>query len=249
MHIVSGHQPSYLPWLGFFHKAMLCDTYIYMDDVQYLTGDWNNRNQIKTSSSKPLWLTVPVDLKNSKSQILKDILVKDESNLPEKKRWSSIHNSSLQASYGKSNHYKTYKEFFEYLYMDKKWEYLADLNHTILKQAFVWFGINCEVRIASGCGFTKAKSDLVLEHGTRFGADVVVTGTFGKDYIIEEDFRKNGIKVYYQEYKHSQYPQRFEGFVPYMSFVDLLFNVGAEVGREIILSGNVTREELCKSLS
>ena len=48
MNIVSGHQPVYLPWLGLFHKISLCDKFVYMDTVQYLNNDWNNRNKIKT---------------------------------------------------------------------------------------------------------------------------------------------------------------------------------------------------------
>ncbi len=77
MKIVSGHQPVYLPWLGLIHKAALSDVFVFMDDVQYLEQDWNNRNRIKTPQGKPIWLTVPVDLKNSPSRIIKDIRIKE----------------------------------------------------------------------------------------------------------------------------------------------------------------------------
>ena len=62
MLIISGHQPTYLPWLGLFHKFSLCDKFVFMDTVKYLDGDWNNRNKIKTSQS-PLYLTVPINKK------------------------------------------------------------------------------------------------------------------------------------------------------------------------------------------
>ncbi|HNQ50905.1 MAG TPA: WbqC family protein, partial [Candidatus Omnitrophota bacterium] len=75
MVIVSGHQPVYLPWLGLIHKASLCDVFVFMDDVQYLTQDWNNRNMIKSPQGKAIWLTVPVDLKHSASDRLQDILI------------------------------------------------------------------------------------------------------------------------------------------------------------------------------
>ena len=64
MHIITGHQPVYLPWLGLFHKIALADTFVFMDDVQYLSQDWNNRNFIKGSQGK-VRLTVPVRLKAS----------------------------------------------------------------------------------------------------------------------------------------------------------------------------------------
>ena len=39
-------------------------------------------------------------------------------------------------------------------------------------------------------------------------------------------FAQNGIKLVYQDFKHPEYKQRYEPFVPLMSIVDLLFNCG-----------------------
>lgn len=61
MTIISGHQPVCLPWLGLLHKALLADRFVFMDDVQYLRQDWNNRNKIRTPGGWQ-WLTVPVAL-------------------------------------------------------------------------------------------------------------------------------------------------------------------------------------------
>ena len=72
MRIITGHQPVYLPWLGLFHKISLADAYVYMDDVQYLQQDWNNRNRIKGPKGA-FWLTVPVNLTAAASRLIKDI--------------------------------------------------------------------------------------------------------------------------------------------------------------------------------
>lgn len=242
MKIVSGHQPVYLPWLGLIHKAKLCDTFIFMDDVQYLSEDWNNRNKIKSAQGQPIWLTVPVDLKNSPSKILKDILIVDEK-LPEKKRWQSKHFLSLQSSYARAPYYKDYLPFFSWLYMEEKWERLADLNLAILKQIFTWFEIKAEIMIASKIGFSGVKSDLVLEHGLKFDADLVLTGIHGKDYIETEKFRQKGMEVVFQEYQHPQYEQRFGPFVSHLAFVDLLFQHGPH-SWDICQGQNMTRTQL-----
>ena len=48
--ITSIHQPNYIPWLGFFHKLLLSDTYVVFDDVQFPRGkDYANINKIKTN--------------------------------------------------------------------------------------------------------------------------------------------------------------------------------------------------------
>jgi hypothetical protein len=190
---------------------------------------------------------VPVDLKGSASLLLKDILIKDESHLSEKNRWNVKHFNTLQAFYGKAPYFKKYKEFFTALYLQQKWERLSDLNFAILKHAFELFGIECRVEMGSKLGFKEKKSDLVLEHAVRFEADLVVTGTLGKNYIDEKKFNENGIHVYHQNYVHPIYGQRFEGFLPYMSYVDLLFNLGSDRSREVIRDGNVTKEELCRN--
>ena len=65
--IISGHQPVYLPWLGLFHKLHLCDKFVFMDTVQYLDGDWNNRNKIRTANGS-IMLTVPIDKQKSKNK-------------------------------------------------------------------------------------------------------------------------------------------------------------------------------------
>jgi len=245
MNVVSGHQPVYLPWLGLIHKASLADVFVFMDDVQYLEHDWNNRNRIKTPQVGSLWLTVPVDLKHSSSRLLKDILIKEES-LPQVKTWQKNHWNSLRMTYSKAPFFKQYASFFEWLYLEKKWSFLSDLNLAILKKVFEWFQIETTLVIASENNFKELKSDLVLEHGLRFNADIIVTGALGRDYIQEDDFRKQGIDVIYQDYKHPVYTQRFGDFISHLSFVDLLFNHGPE-SREICLRDNIRKEELCKA--
>ena len=51
-------------------------------------------------------------------------------------------------------------------------------------------------------------------------------GDSAKNYISEKDFSDQGIELEYQEYQHPEYPQRYEGFVPFLSTIDLLFNCG-----------------------
>jgi hypothetical protein len=239
MKVVSGHQPAYLPWLGLLHKASLADVFVYMDDVQYLVGDWNNRNQVKTSEGRRTWLTVPVDLKHSSSRLLKDIAIHRDAGHD----WQAIHWKTLQLAYGKAPYFRQYASFFEGLYEGTRWERLAELDLAILRQAFAWFGVEAEVVIGSTQGFVGRKSDLVLEHGVRFGADVVVTGAMGRDYIDVAAFSAKGIRVVFQDYRHPVYPQRFGDFVPHLSFVDLLFNAGPGA-RAICLGDNIRREDL-----
>ena len=42
-------QSSYIPWKGYFDIIHDVDLFVYLDDVQYTSRDWRNRNKIKTS--------------------------------------------------------------------------------------------------------------------------------------------------------------------------------------------------------
>ncbi len=238
MKVVTGQQPVYLPWLGLIHKASLADVFVFMDDVRFTTGKWDNRNRIKTAQGGKAWLTVPLDLKNSASAMHKDILI-----FREGKDWQESHWLTLKRSYGGTHHFREYAPFFEWLYLERRWERLADLNLAILKQAFLWFGLKCEIVVASEEPFAGRNAELVLEHGTRFGAEVVIADAEGREFMDARTFEEQGVALVFQNYIHLVYSQRFGEFMPYLSFVDLLFQHG-QAGRAICLRGNLTREDL-----
>jgi len=244
MTIVSGHQPVYLPWLGLFHKLSLADVFVFMDDVQYLENDWNNRNKIKGSQGT-FWLTAPVRLKASASRLLKDICLDSEGDITGKRHWQNTHWQSIQRTYKKSPFWNLYADAIEEMYTGRRWEMLADLNEYQLKLFIELLGISTRIVKATETGFTGAKSDLVLDHCRKLEGSLCVLGTFGREYLQEEDFFHQGVSIYYQDYHHPEYPQRFGDFAPFCSVLDLLFNCGPE-SLAILLKGNITKDNLIK---
>ena len=92
--ILTAHQPLYMPWLGFFHKAILADAICILDDVQFADGDYINRNKIKSIHGSK-WLTVPVNKKNHLNRKISEIeIINGE--------WQNRHLSLLKQSYSKA---------------------------------------------------------------------------------------------------------------------------------------------------
>ncbi len=242
MKVITGHQPVYLPWLGLFHKISLADTFVFMDDVQYLTKDWNNRNKIKGPHG-PFWLTVPIDKKGSASRMLRDIRIDTSARGGGGRIWQDEHWQSLRSSYGKAPFWGEHVPFFEDLYLHRRWERLVDLNEYVLRYLLDVLSIHVDFVRATDVGFEGKKSGLVLNHCHEFDADICVFGALGRDYVVEDEFVTAGILFHYQDYQHPSYTQRFGDFVPRLSVVDLLFNHGPD-SHEILLSGNVTKQEL-----
>lgn len=241
MIIVSGHQPVYLPWLGLLHKAALADRFVFMDDVQYLRQDWNNRNKIRTPDGWH-WLTAPVALKASASDRIKDIRLSHEG-WGSKGHWQADHFSSFHRNYARAPYWGDHGPWLESFYLSQCWESLADMNRRMLDYLLQAFGIATEIVVASDMGFTGRKSDLVLDHASRLGAGAVVTGALGRDYIVVNDFRRLGVHVWFQQYEHPVYAQRWPGFEPFMCAFDLLLNHGPH-SREILMRGNAQRADV-----
>jgi len=55
-----------------------------------------------------------------------------------------------------------------------------------------------------------------------------LSGEAASDYISEDNFSSQNIELEYQKYEHPVYPQRYAGFVPQLSAIDLLFNCGEQ---------------------
>ena len=235
--IISGHQPAYLPWLGYFHKILVSDVFIYMDDVQFIERGFIHRNKIKTGIDRELLLTIPIK-KEDKKKPIKNVQ-------PANQLWQKKHFDSIYYTYKNSKYYSEYSEAIEEIYLGKSYDYISDFIYHMLTDLFVRvLGINTQIVKGSEESFTKKKSDLILEHCKKFGADIVFLGSLGKNYINVEDFEKNKISVVFQEYIHPVYPQMYNGFIPFMSIFDLMFNVGKKDLRNTILDNNIRKKDL-----
>jgi hypothetical protein len=225
--IASAHQPQYLPWLGYFHKIYHSDIFIFLDDVQYKEREYQNRNRIRTLKDW-MWLTVPI-LKNGQSYPNISNVYIDNT-----QRWKQKHRRAMYLNYAKAPFFKKYSEFFEDLYK-KEWNRLVDLNIYITKYILDSLQINKPIYFASQLKIETKNTRRIVDICRVLSIDTYLSGIGGKDYLEEELFDANGIKLIYQDFKHPEYIQHHAPFMPFMSIIDLLFNHGPDSLR--ILTG------------
>ncbi len=223
-------QPGYLPWLGFFEQLQKSDVFVIYDDVQYDRGSWRNRNRIKTVSGTQ-WLTVPVLVKFMERLSVNEIKIDNHSD------WKKKHLASIKLNYSKAPFYSKYIDIFEAAYT-KEWEYLVDLDmHFILTLAEL-FGIDSKkIKMSSVLRPEGDKNSRLISLCKMFNAGIFYEGAAGKNYIDEAVFKKEGINVAFQDYKHPVYPQLYGDFISHLSVVDLLFNCGPE-SLDVIMGSN-----------
>jgi len=213
------HQPNYLPYLGFFEKASRADTLIIYDNTQFKTGDFQNRNKIRTKDGW-IWLTVPVSYKFG--DLIQDVRI------PNNIKWAKKHWNSISLNYSKAPYFNKYKDILGEIY-SKKWEKLVDLNVCLIQTLFDLVGIKAKIVLASdlldlGSKSTQALIDLCKA----VNADQYISGKDGEKYLELDKFKDAGIYVRFQNFKHPVYKQVFQGFEAYMGIIDLLFNHGGK---------------------
>ena len=140
-----------------------------------------------------------VPIEHSDSPLIKDIRLSDHGN------WRHLHWNALQSAYGESPFFEYYQDdirpFFE-----KHWEFLLDFNEAIRLKM-------CElIDIQPNVSYTK---EFVSEENMASFRDVICP----KHPQDDPDFTP---RRYYQVYEQKH------GFLPNLSILDLLFNMGPE---------------------
>lgn len=227
--IVSIMQPAFLPWLGYFNRLLLSDLHIVLDHVQIDKSsktNFANRNRIRIREGS-MWLTVPIVRKGKSNDLaLNRIQISDDHG------WAAKSWASIAHNYARTPYFARYAPQFQPLFQSPG-PRLIDVTASTTDALLQAFAITVERRSSSQLGVTSSKDDLILDLLKQVGATCYISGPFGRQYLDPAKFREARIDLVFHDYEHPRYPQAFEGFEPYMSAIDLLFNCGPEA-REIL---------------
>ena len=211
------HQPQYFPYPGFFHKLNMADVFVIMDNTQY-DKRFTNRNKIIATTGWT-WITVPI---NKEHKFLSNNLVEINNELP----WMNTHWNKIKFAYSNSKFFQLYKDYFENLFK-KNWEFLFDLNFETIKKIIELLGIKIEIIKESELNVIGNSTERIINICKSIDVDTYISGSGGKNYMDENLFEKNNLKLEYQHYISPQYTQHLsEMFVPDLSIIDLIANVG-----------------------
>lgn len=189
--------------------------------MQYTTRDWRNRNRIKTPAGVK-WLSIPVGA--DRNRLIYEVKLNDP-------KWQKKHFDTLKFAYGQAPYFHMYKDFLEYVYLDRTWEYLYELDQYIT--VFIAKEIlGCHTQFADSRDFNKhgVKHERLLSLLENFGSNIIYeSGPAAKDYIVPEDYQSAGIQLVWKNYEgYPEYRQLYGEFVHAVSILDLLFHVGSD---------------------
>src|SRR5262249_39075188 len=96
----------------------------------------------------------------------------------------------------------------------------------------------CRFVLASELPVNGKGPQLLLDICKHLGADTYLSGACGEDYLDTEVFVRQGVEVVFHQYEYRPYSQRHDGFVPFLSYLDALFNTGLD--RDLVLAGSTS---------
>ena len=73
------HQPNFFPWIGYFFKIKMADTFVFLDDVEFTKQSFTKRVRINHQADFSLGRYLSIPLQNHSDQsLIKDIVVSSE---------------------------------------------------------------------------------------------------------------------------------------------------------------------------
>ena len=168
----------------------------------------------------------PVTIKNC----INEYIVKINNDM----NWKKKNLDLISKSYSKSKFFDLYNTSINSIF-EEKWEYLIELNIKILKTIFEWLDVKTKIIFESELNVKGTSSEKLLNICKEVKATKYVSGPGGKNYLDEKIFQKNHIDIEYQKYTPISYSQlNSKSFIPNLSILDLLFNMGYE-SRKFVL--------------
>ncbi|MCL2925113.1 MAG: WbqC family protein [Trichodesmium sp. MAG_R04] len=211
-------QSSYIPWRGYFDFIDSADVFVIYDDIQYSTGSWRNRNQIKTKTGLK-WLTVPVHKKTG--------MLIDEVSIDRSQLWQNSHRLLLKESLGFASYFKDAMEIWEEGIAPEHYT-ISKLNIKLINSICNYLEITTPIVMSRDYHLTGAKTERLIGLIKKIGGTIYLSGPTASAYLDENQFRENGISLQYKTYDYPNYPQLWGNFLGNVSVLDLIANTGKE---------------------
>ncbi|MGC9070312.1 MAG: WbqC family protein [Elusimicrobiales bacterium] len=218
--IIAAHQIHFMPGLRYFSKMKDCDVFVFLDDVQYVKREFQNRNKIRTVDGWQ-YLTLPVITKGRFYQKINEVEINNTVD------WKTEHLKAIKINYSKAKYFNDYFSKIEDIY-SKDYSKMIDLSMGLIHFFRKHFDIKNKFVFSSELDIKTTSNQRLLEICLKLGADVYLSGIGAKYYLDESLFKLHKIEIVWQNFEIKPYPQVYKGFVENMSALDLLMNCGPE---------------------
>ncbi len=230
MKCVAGHQPNLYPYGGFFAKLASVDFFVIVDNTQYVKKEYHNRNRLKLLDGEAHWISIPVLSSGRFTQKICEVEIAPSSD------WRRVHLRTMSANYRRAEHFGDFFPVMESL-LARDWTHLADFNIAFIREVMDFLSIRTPVARAGELGISGKASELILDICRKSSSGAYLHGKHSRDYVDFGMLESNGISNLIQDFTPIPYRQTIEPFIPNLSVLDMLFNLGKNAF-DVIMQGN-----------
>ena len=192
---------AYLPPVQYFAHLQSAEQVWIEQYDHYQKQTYRNRCVIAAPDG-PLPLTVPIEKPNTQKAFMRDIRISDHGN------WRHLHWNAIESAYNHTPFFEYYKDDFRPFY-EKKFDFLVDYNEQLCQ-------LVCQL-IDIDTSFQRTESYVAEPSNTIIDLRDAIHPK--KEVMDDASF---SAVPYYQVF------QERLGFLPNLSIIDLLFNMGPE---------------------
>jgi hypothetical protein len=225
--LVAIHQPNFLPWLGFFDKVRRADVFIVMDNVQFSKtgGTWTNRVQWLVAGA-PSWATMPIVRAYSGTRKIAEMEIDNSS------PWRDKLRKTLDLNYRRASHFNDVFPLFSGL-LKNPTDKVVDFNLGAIKSVLGALNLNdSKLVLGSTLPVAGHSTELLIAMVRAVGGTAYLVGGGAAGYQDDWMFEAAGLAIVAQNFQHPRYSQvGSREFVPGLSIVDVLMNIGCEATR------------------
>lgn len=221
MTLVAIHQPTFLPWLGWWDKLVRADVLVLLDDVQFSKkgGTWMNRVRMLVGG-EPRWVTMPVDRAYTGTRRVREMRI-DES-----KPWREKMLTTIRGSYARASFAGDVLPVVEEALVPGT-DRVAALNEETIRLFADRLGLDTSKLVhQSELGVSADGTQLLIGLCRAVGGDTYLSGDGSDGYLDSDAFATAEVGLTFQEFTPPPYPQSTAGHVAGLSIVDALMNCG-----------------------
>lgn len=231
---VAIHQPNFFPWLGYFRKLAVSDSFIFLDDaeIQKTGSTWTNRTLLFGPNGDQ-YLTAPLDRDSKKLGNIAQVKFQVSP-------WREKMRTTLKTVYGRTPYFHEYQDRISALICNPE-ENLSEYN----SRAILWIYKELELPVpkiyfSSELGIKAKSTERLVQLCKSIGATEYVYGGGAENYqenalFLESDVVPLALK--YTPPMHLSANPLSGGY----SVIDALFRFGTapireELGQKLLLS-------------
>jgi hypothetical protein len=226
-------QPYLFPYLGYFQLISEVETFVFYDDVNFITQGWINRNKVLVNG-KANYFTIPC--KNaSQNKLINEV----KHAMTDKKRGKLLR--KIKFSYSNAPFFDDIFPIVENV-LHTKSSHIADLAMQSIRQTVGYLNLDTTFKISSeeyhntGLG----KAERLIDICKQEKAKNYINPTGGKELYDKEEFRSEGITLQFIEPSLEKYKQFDNDFIPGLSIIDvMMFNAPEKIRTDLLTAFNL----------